>query len=39
MQVDFPDIKMVNVYLVPTSTKQRSGGGVLPALAWTLTTA
>lgn len=26
---------MVNVYLVPTSTKQRSGGGTL-ALEWKL---
>lgn len=32
-QVDFPDRKMVNAYLVPTSTEQR-GGGVLPVLGW-----
>lgn len=40
-QVDFPDIKVVNVYLVPTSTQQRSGGGgdsILPALEWKLLT-
>lgn len=30
---------MVNVYLVPTSTKRRSGGSMPPAPGWKLTTA